>query len=424
MKFIKTPIKGTCDFLPSDMRLREYVLSIIKETYRLYGFSQIETPIMEHIENLSSKQGGDNEKLIFQIMKRGADLQRALEKGQGGLSDSGLRYDLTVPLARYYANNKSFLNTPFKSLQIGNVFRADKPQKGRFRQFIQCDIDILGDNTILAEIELIAATSTALSNIFKEVGLNKFTVHVNDRRLLKAMCAYGGFDEKDYDDILISLDKLDKIGLDGVKAELRSKNYPTEQTNRFITIFNRSHDNQTCSSFCDFLKNEYIDLDCIENLDGIISCSKDMVSNDISIIYDPTLVRGMSYYTGTIFEISIDNYNFSIGGGGRYDEMIGKFSGEATPACGFSLGFERIITILKDLEDKTVSEKARKNNNIAILVDKNCTINQMSSILKEATLLRGQGNIVAVQPMNKNMKFQIENLERDGYGDIRKVYKD
>lgn len=422
MKFIKTPIKGTCDYLPSDMRLREAVLSIIKETYSRYGFSQIETPIMEHIENLTSKQGGDNEKLIFQIMKRGADLQRALEKEQGDLSDSGLRYDLTVPLARYYANNKSLLNTPFKSLQIGNVFRADKPQKGRFRQFIQCDIDILGDNTILAEIELIAATATALSNIFKENGLNKFTVHVNDRRLLKAMCAYGGFEENDYNDILISLDKLDKIGLDGVKTELQKKNYEAEQIERFIGIFNRSYEDESCSSFCEFLKNEYIDLNCMENLDGIISCTKDMVSKDISIIYDPTLVRGMSYYTGTIFEISIDNYNFSIGGGGRYDEMIGKFSGEATPACGFSLGFERIITILKDLEAQTKLKEGK--NSIAILVDKNCTISQMSNILKEATLLREQGNIVAVQPMNKNMKFQIENLEKDGFTDIRKVYKD
>ena len=184
MKFIKTPVKGMCDMLPADMRLREHVLGMIKETYGACGFMQIETPVMEHIENLTSKQGGDNEKLIFKVMKRGAELQRALDKGDGELADNGLRYDLTVPLARYYANNKEKLPTPFKAMQLGNVWRADNPQKGRFRQFTQCDIDILGDDSSLAEIELITATATMLSKILAEANLNAFTIHINDRRML------------------------------------------------------------------------------------------------------------------------------------------------------------------------------------------------------------------------------------------------
>ena len=186
MKFIKTPVKGMCDMLPADMRLREHVLGMIKESYGAHGFMEIETPVMEHIENLTSKQGGDNEKLIFKVMKRGAELQRAIEKGDGELADNGLRYDLTVPLARYYANNKEKLPTPFKAMQLGNVWRADNPQKGRFRQFTQCDIDILGDDSSLAEIELITATATMLSKILAEANLNAFTIHINDRRMLAA----------------------------------------------------------------------------------------------------------------------------------------------------------------------------------------------------------------------------------------------
>jgi histidyl-tRNA synthetase len=419
MAFIKTPVKGMCDLLPEEMRLREYVLSMIKETYELYGFSQIETPIVEHIENLTGKQGGENEKLMFQIMKRGEELKRAFDDGKGELVDSGMRYDLTVPLARYYANNMSKLTMPFKSLQIGNVFRADKPQKGRFRQFMQCDLDILGDNTILAEIELIAATSTMLTNIFKEVGISEFTVHINDRRILKAMGAYAGFFEEDFDEVFIILDKIDKIGADKVKEELLLKGYPLEKVSKFISIFSNRNEEISCAGYCEFLAKDFVDTQVIKNIDTIIACVKKMINKDVKLVYNPALVRGMSYYTGTIFEISITGYNFSIAGGGRYDEMIGKFCGQNIAACGFSIGLERIITILKD---NVKWNNYRKKNRIAILVDKNICSEKIIEILEEATTLRESGNIVLVQPLNKNVKFQVENLEKDGYTEIRKVY--
>lgn len=418
MKLIKSPVKGTYDILPEEMRLREFVLSMIKETYELYGFSQIETPVMEHIENLTGKQGGENEKLMFQILKRGDELKRAFEDGKDQLADSGLRYDLTVPLARYYANNISKLTMPFKSLQVGNVFRADKPQKGRYRQFMQCDIDILGDNTILAEMELIAATSTMLTNIFKEVEITEFTVHINDRRLLKAMASYSGFSEENYDEVFISLDKIDKLGKDKVKEELLLKGYLMETVAKFITIFSNWKEGISCAEFCNFIADDFVETQVIENIDNIIACVKKIINKDVKLVYNPALVRGMSYYTGTIFEISITGYNFSIAGGGRYDEMIGRFCGQNIAACGFSIGFERIITIL---QENAKHSKDRNKKSIAFLVDKRIGSEKIIEIFKEATALRECGTIVLVQPLNKNVKFQVENLEKDGYTDIRKV---
>jgi histidyl-tRNA synthetase len=419
MDFIKTPVKGMCDFLPEEMRVREYVLSMIKETYELYGFSQIETPVVEHIENLAGKQGGENEKLMFQIMKRGEELKRAYKDGKEELADLGLRYDLTVPLARYYANNINKLTMPFKALQLGNVFRADKPQKGRYRQFMQCDIDILGDNTILAEIELIAATSTMLTNIFKEVGISEFTVHINDRQILKAIGAYSGFCEAEFDEVFISLDKMDKIGADKVKEELLLKGYPVEKVSKFISVFGNQNQDISCAEFCGFLTNGFLDTQVINNMDTIIICVKNMISKSVKVVYNPALVRGMSYYTGPIFEISMGGYNFSIAGGGRYDEMIGKFCGQNIAACGFSIGFDRIVTILKDYAKGNISSTKKR---IAILLEKNMSAEKTIGILEEATALRESGTIVLVQPLNKNVKFQLENLEKDGYTDIRKVY--
>ena len=236
MKFIQTPVKGMQDFLPEDMALRQHVLGLIRETYGRYGFTEIETPVMEHIENLTGKNGGENEKLIFKVEKRGRELEKALGKVRGSedmpsdaagteIADSALRYDLTVPLCRYYSCHKNELPTPFKALQIGNVFRADRPQKGRFRQFTQCDIDIIGDNSVMAEIELIAATSGALHRIFAEVGVSGFTVHISDRRILRAMAKSAGFAEEEYEEVFIILDKMDKIGLDGVREDLLANGY-------------------------------------------------------------------------------------------------------------------------------------------------------------------------------------------------------
>lgn len=419
MKFVSTPVKGMNDFLPVDMRLREHVLGLIKETYATYGFEQIETPAMEHIENLTGRQGGENEKLIFKVMKRGRELEKGMETGD--LADSGLRYDLTVPLARYYSNNKNNLPTPFKALQIGNVWRADKPQKGRFRQFTQCDIDIIGDSSIMAEIELIAATAKMLTRIFSEVGIREFTVHINDRRILKAMAAYAGFTPDQYDDVFITLDKMDKIGLEGVKESLLNKEYPAEAVEKYVAVFEKITPDLRCGDFCRETCAEYLDAAVPGNMDTIMNSVSRMIDSGVHLMFDPTLVRGMSYYTGTIFEISIDGYNFSIAGGGRYDEMIGRFSNQPAPACGFSIGFERIVTILKDLNWQ---EKNGGKKRMAFLVDEKAAPSKLLEVFTKATQLRAEGAVVTVQPLKKNAKFQIETLEKNGYADIKKVFDD
>ncbi len=420
MAFIKTPVKGMNDMLPSDMRLREHVLHMIKESYARYGFSQIETPCMEHIENLTGKQGGENEKLIFKVMKRGAELERALAEGTDGIADFGMRYDLTVPLSRYYANHASELPAPFKAMQIGPVWRADRPQKGRFRQFTQCDIDILGDDTYLAEIELISATSSMLTSIFEEAGITRFTVHVNDRRILRAMAKYAGFSEDVYDSVFIQLDKLDKIGIDGVREELLAMELEPKSVDAYLALFD-ADGVVDCRAFCEKLvAGDALDSAVVNGLETILSCVRSMISKDVTLLFDPTLVRGMSYYTGTIFEVTIDQYNFSIAGGGRYDEMIGKFSGQRVPACGFSIGFERIVTILKDaLTSVSTVDDCQK---IAFLVDRGVLEEQLKEIFLRASALRAEGNFVTVQPLKKNAKFQIDRLEAEGYKQIERIY--
>ena len=420
MKFIKTPVKGMCDMLPSDMRLREHVLSMIKKSYGQYGFMQIETPIVEHIENLTSKQGGDNEKLIFKVMKRGADLQRAIDKGTGEYADNGLRYDLTVPLARYYACNKEKLPSPFKALQMGNVYRADNPQKGRFRQFTQCDIDILGDESNLAEIELITATASMLSQIFAEINVQGFTIHINDRRMLSAVALCAGFAEEDIGSVLISLDKFDKIGLEGIEKELLENGYASETVEKYLSVYRAVKEGITIEEFCAGISEEYLGAAVKQNLADIIGCVSPVLADGVKIVFDPTLVRGMGYYTGPIFEITMDGYNFSIAGGGRYDKMIGKFSGQDVPASGFSIGFERIVTILKDhMQDgyKLAGEPT------AYLIGNRVPLERKAEVLATARALREQGAIVTVMPMAKNMKHQIGLLEAEGYVKFEKIYE-
>lgn len=421
MKFVKTPVKGMCDMLPEDMRLREHILDLIKKTYASYGFMEIETPVMEHIENLTSKQGGDNEKLIFKVMKRGAELRRAIDAGKEEFADNGLRYDLTVPLARYYANNKEKLPVPFKALQIGNVWRADNPQKGRFRQFVQCDIDILGDDTNLAEIELISATADMLSKIFAEIGITDFTIHINDRQILRGAALKAGFSEDDIPSVLISLDKYDKIGLDGIRKDLVENGFPEETVDRYLSIYSQLGTETDCASFCEQIGEEFLPAQAAQGLTEIMAGAKEMISEHVKLVFDPTLVRGMGYYTGTIFEASIDGYNFSIAGGGRYDKMIGKFCGQDVSACGFSIGFERIITILGDhLEGGTpVAEE-----HLAILIDKNAPMEKKLATFARARQLREEGTLVTILPMRKNMKQQISKLEEQGYHSFEKVYKD
>ena len=420
MDFIKTPVKGMRDQLPGDVQLRQRVMGLIRDTYRRYGFTEIETPAMEHIENLSNKQGGENEKLIFKILKRGRDLEKVIESAGTDFADTGLRYDLTVPLARYYAANAAQLPSPFKALQIGSVWRADKPQKGRFRQFTQCDIDILGDGSELAEIELIAATSEALSAIFAQAGIRDFTVHVSDRRILSGMARYAGFDEADFGSVFIILDKLDKIGLDGVRSELDKAGYAPAAVEKCVSIFAEDPAGKSPSEFCAFLDETCLDPAAPQSLERILACVRAMNRPGVSVVFDPTLVRGMGYYTGTIFECTIDGYGFAIAGGGRYDKMVGKYSGTDVPACGFSIGFERIITILQDHADAIDAANEPK---VALLAEKGVDNERLAALFHRAQTLRDEGKTVTVQTMKKNIRRQIELLEAEGYTEIEKVYK-
>jgi len=412
MNCIKTPTKGMNDYLPADMRLREYVQGLIKKTYAGYGFCQIETPCVEHIENLTSKQGGENEKLIFKILKRGEKLTGA--QGLEDLCDSGLRYDLTLPLSRYYANNMAQLPSPFKALQIGNVWRADRPQKGRFRQFTQCDIDILGDASNLAEIELMNATTSVLG----QLGFENFKVRVNDRRILKAMAAVAGFEEKDWGDVFIILDKMDKIGLEGVKKELLESGYDAQAVETYVTFFEKADQGLSCGEFCGDALAEALEPGVVESMDTILSCVKATASKPFQLVFDPTLVRGMGYYTGTIFEIELAEFGSSIAGGGRYDEMVGRFCGQKVPACGFSIGFERIITILKD-RGFVPPVEGRK---MAFLADKNLNGEQLTQLFKEAAALRAEGVEVMVTTRKKNAKNQKEVLGKEGYTEFKEFF--
>ena len=416
MALIKKSVTGMKDILPEEMFIRDYLINIIKKTYGSFGFTSIETPAMEHIENLLSKQGGDNEKLIFKILKRGEKLKLENIKDENDLVDAGLRYDLTLPLARYYSNNQANLPNPFKALQIGNVYRADRPQKGRFRQFTQCDIDILGEASNLAEIELILATTKALSEIAKG---KHFSVRINDRRILMAMALYAGYDEDNIGNVFIILDKMDKIGMEGVKKELTELD-GEEKCSKYLTLFEGLKDNtEAVLSLKDKLKG-FIEDGVLDSLCEIMDTVLEVNKNDFSLVFDPTLVRGMGYYTGTIFEVSMEGFSGSVAGGGRYDKMIGRFTGNDTPACGFSIGFERIITILLDAGFK-IPDESRK---IAFLYEKNIDGNVLKDILKEAASLREAGNIVLVSKMNKNKKFQKEGLEKQGYTEFKEFYRE
>ncbi len=416
MSLKKKPVTGMKDILPAEMQVREYVMNQIRETYGGFGFNSIETPCVEHIENLSSKQGGDNEKLIFKIMKRGEKLNLETAQMENDLVDSGLRYDLTVPLSRYYSNNAAVLPAPFKSLQMGSVWRADRPQRGRFRQFVQCDIDILGDPTRLAEIELILATTTLLGKI----GFKGYTVRINDRNILKGMAAHCGFSEESYDQVFIILDKMDKIGMDGVARELKEAGYPEEDVNNYLALFETvTRDASGVRILKDVLKDA-MDPEQAENLAAIIDSVSAITTSQFKIEFDPTLVRGMSYYTGTIFEILVDGFPGSVGGGGRYDKMIGKFTGMDTPACGFSIGFERIITILME-EGFTVPGSEER---FAFLIEKGVSDAVMNEAVKEAMSERAKGKTVLVSQMNKNKKFQKESLIKEGYTQFKEFYKE
>ena len=336
------PQKGMQEYLPAAAAQRDRLMGVILDTYTKSGFTRIYTPAIESAENLDKSDGGDNLNLIFRIMKRGDKLAEALGKSpieEKELCDLGLRYDLTLPLSRYYANNRNSLPNPFKCIQIDKAYRAERPQRGRLREFVQCDIDILGSDSICCEIELIAVTARALSKI----GIGEFTVRVNDRRVLRDCLLTMGFPEESLDTVSVSFDKLDKIGAEGVAAELTEKQMPSEAVDKLTALLNRGK--LTLDDMTGY---------CSENAKDTLAQLKTVIdtasafAEGYSVEYDPSLVRGQGYYTGTVFEIESKKFGGTVAGGGRYDGLIGRFTGDAVPAVGFSIGFERIFSLLAD----------------------------------------------------------------------------
>ena len=415
MALSKKPVTGMKDIIPEEMKIRNYVQNVIKDTYKAFGFTQIETPCVENISNLTNKQGGENEKLIFKILKRGEKLNLETAQTDMDVVDNGLRYDLTVPLVRYYSNNANNLPSPFKALQMGSVWRADRPQRGRYRQFMQCDIDILGDPSNLAEIELILATTTTLGKL----GFKNFQIRINERRILKAMAAYSGFPEESYDSVFIILDKMDKIGLEGVKEELIKYEFSEESVNKYVSLFKEIEQQANPIDYLAEKLGDYMEDDVKQWMNEIIESVKATKSSDFEIVFDPTLVRGMSYYTGTIFEIAIPEFGGSCGGGGRYNKMVGKFIGHDVPACGFSIGFERIVLLLMEQGFKIPEEY----NKVAYLIEKGVKEDALCDVIAQAQEERKNGTQVLVTRMNKNKKFQKEQLKEQGYEEFKEFYK-
>jgi histidyl-tRNA synthetase len=396
-----TPVKGTRDYLPKEMAIRDYLQTVILETYQDAGFSRIATPIIEDAVNLDKSEGGENLNLIFKILKRGQKLSSALAKtpaDEGSLSDMGLRYDLTLPLSRYFANNRNDLLTPFKVIQMDRVYRAERPQKGRLREFTQCDIDIIGNPSADAEVELILTTTKAL----KRIGITKFQVKINDRRILKSIFSYAGFADEDNERLAIIFDKLDKIGIDGVREELAAAAFDAGAIDKFISLFESGALNlDSVAKVCDA---EYV-----TTLKYIMDTVRTVSGDSFAIVFTPSLVRGQGYYTGTIFEIEAEGYSGAVAGGGRYDNLIGKFLNEEIPAVGFSIGFERIFGILMEQEYDIPGRKKR----IAVFYDKE----NYAAALSYAEQLRKDYMVSVLERPKKLGKFlnKIEAQDFDGF---------
>lgn len=401
------PPKGMRDLTPKEVDLRNFVVNTILSVYRRFGFSQIETPCVEDINLLCSGEGGENEKMLFKILKRGEKLTLDAAQNENDLVDFGLRYDLTVPLCRFYASNKAKLPQNFKVIQVGSVWRAERPQKGRFRQFTQCDIDIIGSPNAVAEIELILATSEALIKI----GFKNFKVRISDRRILETLAGYCGFDPSSFGKVFIILDKLDKIGLPGVKEDLEGSNLPQASIDMFIDIVKQASERELKVEDIKALL-PHIDEKVLTDLSYVIDAVSRQAGDRYSIQPDMSLVRGMGYYTGQIFEIAAEGYKSSIAGGGRYDKMIGNIlqHHEEIPACGFSIGFERVISILEEQGFQVPMTEKR----IALLYDKGSSIDH---VLSSAQELRDEGNVVSIEikGKDKHMGKQLDRLAEQGF---------
>ena len=402
-----SPPRGMRDLLPLEVELRDAAMSRILGVYRTHGFRRVETPALESLKLLMGGGGGENEKLIFKILKRGEKL--ATSSGDGAaeeLADLGLRFDLTVPLARYYAHHHARLPHPLRAIQIGPVWRAERPQRGRYRQFTQCDIDILGVESEVAEVELILATAEALLAL----GLMDLTVRINDRRLLVSVAERCGFAPERFESVFIGLDKLDKIGLDGVRAELQAAGHHPDAVATLVTLLGEPALGK--GQVDDVLKALPVDIDGAPAaaLRTVIRAVGEASAGRFPLVFDPTLVRGMSYYTGQIFEIGYKDHPSSIAGGGRYDGMIGRILGRDVPACGFSIGFERIVAILQE-QGGAVAEPARR---LALIFDG--ARDDLTEVIASAQRLRAEGYLVSVESRSKRLRKQLDDLAAHGVG--------
>ena len=425
------PPRGMRDFLPADKTRRERVLAVIRERYRAHGFDEIETPVMEDYARLHAGIGGDNEKLAFNVLKRGMDAEaiRAAADDSAQLADLGLRYDLTVPLARFYASHRAELPTVFRSIQMAPVWRAERPQKGRYRQFVQCDIDIIGDATARAEAELIVASLDTLDAL----GLEGGSIRINDRRALDWMLEHFGFTAEERPGVLITIDKLDKIGPDGVVAELRERatlrqaqgpgagaQGPREDAiDAFEAFLRRPQtleyrpygEGQIRKALPDGVPDEIVAHlvgigDAVAAARPTTGSAQQAASlSGIPLVFDPFLVRGMGYYTGTIFELAHPSVDYSLGGGGRYDGMIGRFLGQDVPAVGFSIGFERIVDLIAETGDAGADA-------IVLVHDRDVSVAELVAL--KAALI-SEGARVRLEQRTKNLKALLERAAADGY---------
>lgn len=407
MKVNTNPAKGMRDITPQEKEVRDYVEAVIVNTYKQSGFELIETPVVENIENLIGSKGGENLKLIFKILKRGEKLDFSKELSEDDLADLGLRYDLTVPLSRFYCNNKANLPSVFKAMQVGNVFRAERAQKGRYRSFKQCDIDIIGDGTKGAELELIATTAKALTAL----DVKDFVVRFNDRRVLKAVILNCGFTEEQFDGVCIVVDKLDKVGMDGVEKELKSKEYSAGSIENLMKALKSINERKT-----DCLLEYGVPEDVVKDVKDILDSSREYAEGKYDIEFDFTLIRGMGYYTGSIFEIAYKNLGYSIAGGGRYDEMVGNFIGEKIPAIGFSIGFERLVNQLMDENFKVPNQQK-----VVLLFE---TEDKYIDVMKKADEIREKGYSVSIFEKAKKLGKQLNQFTEYGYNKFAVYSKD
>ncbi len=409
MKLSTTPVRGTVDYLPQEMEIRDRAEKIILETYKENGFLHIKTPILENLELLTNGDDGDNQKLMFKTIKRGASLDlKKPDLTEKDIVEEGLRYDLTVPLVRFFSNNKEKLAFPFKAIQIDEAFRAERPQKGRVRQFTQCDIDILGEASPLAEIDLLISGAKA----YEKLGFKSLSIKINDRRVLNQIIINSGFEADKITTVCISLDKFDKIGTDGVKCELEQNGFEKENINKLMSIFDKLKSAKSNQESLEVLSSIGVGEEITSSLSQIIETVQKFISPSFNLVYDATIIRGQGYYTGTVYEVYDSEFGRAIGAGGRYDKMVEKFTGTAVPAVGFSIGFYSVIMLMTERENCFAGKK------LALIYDKNSSFEDIISAKQK---LIEKGFEVSIFAFPKNFNNFAEKLKASGYKCLAKL---